>query len=221
VRGKRTVRSFVMRKGRVSPAQSKALRQFLVEFELPVENLALLPDQFSWNQPLTLEIGFGMGDSLLEMLLAHPERNFLGLEVHEAGVGHLLNEAKKAGVANLRIMKLDAMEVLRSSPSSVFERVQVFFPDPWHKKRHHKRRLISAQFMELIYRVLIPDGLFHVATDWQPYADQMEQLFQTDPRFQYCSAPPRPVTKYERRGRLLGHKVVDIALTKVARSMRV
>ena len=219
MRDKRTVRSFVMRKGRVSPAQSKALRQFLVEFELPVENLALLPDQFSWNQPLTLEIGFGMGDSLLEILLANPERNFLGLEVHEAGVGHLLNEAKKAGVANLRIMKLDAMEVLRSSPSSVFERVQVFFPDPWHKKRHHKRRLISAQFMELIYRVLIPDGLFHVATDWQPYADQMEQLFQTDPRFQYCSAPPRPVTKYERRGRLLGHKVVDIALTKVARSM--
>jgi len=221
VRDKRTVRSFVMRKGRVSPAQSMALRQFLVEFELPVENLALLPDQFSRKQPLTLEIGFGMGDSLLEILLAYPERNFLGLEVHEAGVGHLLNEAKKAGVANLRIMKLDAMEVLRSSPSSVFERVQVFFPDPWHKKRHHKRRLISAQFMELIYRVLIPDGLFHVATDWQPYADQMEQLFQTDPHFQYCSAPPRPVTKYERRGRLLGHKVVDIALTKVARSMRV
>ena len=221
MRDKRTVRSFVMRKGRVSPAQSNALRQFLVEFELPVENLALLPDQFSRKQPLTLEIGFGMGDSLLEILLAHSERNFLGLEVHEAGVGHLLNEAKKAGVANLRIMKLDAMEVLKSSPSSVFERVQVFFPDPWHKKRHHKRRLISAQFMELIYRVLIPDGLFHVATDWQPYADQMEQLFQTDPRFQRCSAPPRPVTKYERRGRLLGHKVVDIALTKVARSMRV
>jgi tRNA (guanine-N7-)-methyltransferase len=110
------------------------------------------------------------------------------------------------------------MEVLKSSPSSVFERVQVFFPDPWHKKRHHKRRLISAQFMELIYRVLIPDGLFHVATDWQPYVDQMDQLFQTDPRFQRCSAPTRPVTKYERRGRLLGHKVVDIALTKVAHS---
>jgi tRNA (guanine-N7-)-methyltransferase len=208
-----------MRKGRISPAQSKALRQFLVDFELPVENLALLANQFPRKQPLTLEIGFGMGDSLLEILLAHPERNFLGLEVHEAGVGHLINEAKKAGLANLRLMKLDAVEVLELSPESVFERVQVFFPDPWHKKKHHKRRLISAQFMDLIHRVLVPTGVFHVATDWQPYAEAMDELFQRDPRFQRCPAPTRPVTKYERRGLLLGHKVVDIALTKVVHAV--
>ena len=213
--GKRTIRSFVTRKGRISPAQSNALQQYLTEFALPLEKLALVSHQFPNNQPLTLEIGFGMGDSLLEMLLISPNRNFLGLEVHEAGIGHLINEAKRAEVTNLKVIKCDAVEVLEKSSASVFDRIQVFFPDPWHKKKHHKRRLISDYFMDLVHRALLPKGIFHVATDWQPYADQMEQLFQLDKRFQRCLIPSRPETKYERRGLSLGHKVTDISLTKM------
>lgn len=216
VTDKRTIRSFVTRKGRISPAQSNALQQYLAEYALPLENLALVSNQFPSKQPLTLEIGFGMGDSLLEMLLTYPNRNFLGLEVHEAGIGHLINEAKRAEVTNLKVIKFDAVEVLQKSPASVFDRIQVFFPDPWHKKKHHKRRLISDHFMDLVHRVLLPNGIFHVATDWQPYADQMDQLFQLDRRFERCSIPSRPVTKYERRGLSLGHKVTDISLTKIA-----
>jgi len=212
---KRAIRSFVRRKGRISPAQTKALHQYLAQYALPLENLARVSQQFPSKQPLTLEIGFGMGDSLLEMLLTHPTRNFLGLEVHEAGIGHLINEAKRADVTNLKVINFDAVEVLKMSPASIFECIQVFFPDPWHKKKHHKRRLISEDFMDLAHRVLLPDGIFHVATDWQPYADEMDQLFQRDHRFQFCSTPTRPVTKYERRGLSLGHKVVDIALTKI------
>jgi tRNA (guanine-N7-)-methyltransferase len=215
VTDKRTIRSFVTRKGRISPAQRNALQQYLAEYALPPEHLALVSNQFPSKQPLSLEIGFGMGDSLLEMLLTDPNRNFLGLEVHEAGIGHLVNEAKKAEIKNLKVIKGDAVEVLEKSPASVFDRIQVFFPDPWHKKKHHKRRLISDVFMDLVHRALLPNGIFHVATDWQPYADQMDQLFQLDRRFQRCLIPSRPETKYERRGLSLGHKVTDIALTKI------
>ncbi|MCB1693902.1 MAG: tRNA (guanosine(46)-N7)-methyltransferase TrmB, partial [Pseudomonadales bacterium] len=165
--------------------------------------------------PLVIEIGFGMGDSLLECAMSHPERNFIGIEVHRPGVGHLLIKAAEAGICNLKVINADSTTVMSLGfPPGSADVVQVFFPDPWHKKRHNKRRLLSAGFLDVLERVLKPGGILHVATDWEPYAASIASAAAEIPTFEATAAPPRPVTKYERRGQRLGHVVTDLAFKK-------
>lgn len=173
--------------------------------------------------PLILEIGFGMGDSLLEMAERYPEQNFIGVEVHVPGVGRLVNEASKRGLHNLRVFCADANDVLSDCiPDNSLTRLQLYFPDPWHKSRHHKRRIVQPAFLDLVASKLKNGGTLHMATDWRPYAEAMmetgslcEYLQNTAGSQQYSPRPDyRPETKFERRGQLLGHGVWDLLFYK-------
>jgi tRNA (guanine-N7-)-methyltransferase len=216
----RTIRSFVRRAGRITPAQQRAL-----EVLWPRYGLDTSAEQLDFQQvygraaPLVLEIGFGNGEQILARAIRAPHTNFLGIEVHEPGVGHLLLAAEQAGLTNLRIIGHDAVEVLRTQiPGASLDEVQILFPDPWPKKRHHKRRLIQAPFMELLAPRLRPGGLLHLATDWEPYAEHMREVLAECPAFSDCSAdsvqiallPERAATRFERRGTRLGHRVQDL-----------
>lgn len=171
----------------------------------------------------TLEIGFGMGQSLLAMAEADPTMQFIGVEVHRPGVGRLLRGIQSAGLTNLRVFCHDAVEVLEHAlaPASL-DRVNIYFPDPWHKKRHHKRRLIQPDFVDLVCSRLVPRGLLHLATDWAPYAEHMLEVLNTSDGLTNCSAsgdyvprpPERPGTKFEDRGKRLGHGVWDLLFRK-------
>ncbi len=207
----RGIRSFVLRQGRMSDAQRRALETHWPAFGLSIAELDDLPGVFGRSSPCTLEIGFGMGDSLLEMASATPEMDFIGVEVHRPGIGHLLLGIARSGITNLRVIDRDVMEVLGALPGGAIERLQIFFPDPWPKKKHHKRRLISQPFLDLALPCLVSGGRLHVATDWAPYAEEIEALFATEDRLVSCDPPSRPETKYERRGMRLGHHVFDIA----------
>lgn len=222
----RQIRSFVLRQGRLTTAQQYALDHYWklygVDFS---ETLLDLPSLFGRQAPVTLEIGFGNGDSLLEQALAHPERDFLGIEVHRPGVGHLLNRIHQEGISNLRVIPHDAVEVLNEQiPENSLSCVQLFFPDPWHKKRHHKRRILQFEFVETILKHLQKDGIFHMATDWQDYAEQMLEVMDNSPGFKntagkerYVSAKDiRPKTKFEKRGEKLGHGVWDLVYKKIS-----
>ena len=182
---------------------------------------------FGNNHPLIFEIGFGMGDSLLHMAMTSPDSNFIGVEVHLPGVGRLLNNADKAGIDNLRVYKDDAVEVLNHCfADNSIDRLQLYFPDPWHKKRHHKRRIVQPEFANLVNRKLKAGGIWHMATDWQPYAEQMLEVLTEAKNFanvtgegQYSARPDyRPETKFERRGVRLGHGVWDLIFSKVEAS---
>ncbi len=172
------------------------------------------PVCFAIQQPLAVEIGFGMGDSLFEMAQLQPDWNFVGIEVHRPGVGHLLLKAADASLTNLRVYHGDSVVILQDcfAPGSI-DRVQVFFPDPWHKKRHHKRRLINPSFISLVLDRLVPGGLIHIATDWLPYAEHIETVLE-EFELERVPAPLRPGTKYEKRGERLGHEVTDLAWRK-------
>jgi len=179
---------------------------------------------FGRQAPVTLEIGFGMGQSLLEMAAAAPERNFIGIEVHRAGVGKLLHGMQTGGVDNIRVYCHDAVEVLRDCIADAsLDTVQIFFPDPWPKKRHHKRRLIQPPFVELLAAKLRPGGLLHLATDWEHYAQQMLEVLEASTGFrntcadgEFAPRPEhRPPTKFERRGERLGHGVWDLVFERV------
>ena len=218
------IRSFVLRTGRMTDGQTHALEAHWARFGLEMASGEDPLQAFSQpTQPLVIEIGFGMGDSLLTMAKAAPTQNFLGIEVHPPGVGRLLQGAAEADLQNLKVYMADATDVLgsRIAPSSV-ERIQIFFPDPWHKKRHHKRRLIQPAFVAVLSRALRPGGTLHLATDWQPYAEVMLEVLNEAPELSntaadYCPRPEyRPVTKFERRGERLGHGVWDIIFTKTA-----
>jgi tRNA (guanine-N7-)-methyltransferase len=177
---------------------------------------AVLGDQ----RPITLEIGFGDGESLSAMAAAAPERGFIGLEVHRPGIGHLLLASERLGLENLRVLRADAIPLLQTGlPPACLDRVQLFFPDPWPKRRHHKRRIVQPAFAAAVARALKPGGYLHMATDWEPYAEQMlEVLSAADAPFENCSSDgrfaerpaARPVTKFERRGQRLGHRVRDL-----------
>lgn len=205
------IRSFVIRQGRLSKGQRRGLEEIYPQFELKQTALATPQSAYRCDQPLTLEVGFGMGDSLAEMAMNAPERNFLGLEVHGPGVGHLMIQAANLGLSNLRVVNCDFWSILPSLPDASLACLQVFFPDPWHKKRHHKRRLINAAFLDAVAEKLEPRGILHIATDWQPYAEEIYSHLQSHPAFSLCAAPARAETKYERRGRRLGHVVTDLA----------
>ncbi|MDC3343724.1 tRNA (guanosine(46)-N7)-methyltransferase TrmB [Pseudomonadales bacterium] len=205
------IRSFVIRQGRLSKGQRRGLEEIYPQFELKQSALAAPQSAYPINQPLTLEVGFGMGDSLAEMAVNAPERNFLGLEVHGPGVGHLMIQAANLGLTNLRVLNSDVWSVLPSLPAASLACFQIFFPDPWHKKRHHKRRLINAVFLDAVAEKLQPGGMLHIATDWQPYAEEIYDHLESHPAFSHCPAPARAETKYERRGQRLGHVVTDLA----------
>jgi tRNA (guanine-N7-)-methyltransferase len=222
----RKVRSFVMRTGRMTEGQKLALETGWPTLGLNVENgLYDLDQVFERNAPVVFEIGFGNGDSLLTMAKAAPEKNFIGVEVHTPGVGKLLHHVQEEGVTNLRVCKEDAVEFLTHCvPDHSLDTVQLFFPDPWHKKRHHKRRIVQPEFAVLLHNKLRSGGLFHMATDWQNYAEHMVSVMDEaqgwenmEGRGMFLPARPaqRPETKYERRGIKLGHGVWDIQFRTV------
>jgi len=219
-RAMRRIRSFVRRQGRLTKGQQHALDTLWpvmgVEYQSqPVEIASL----FGREAHTVLEIGFGMGTSLVTMAQQHPEQNFIGIEVHSPGVGACLATAQEEGVDNLRVMCHDAVEVLETMiPDGALDMVQLFFPDPWHKARHNKRRIVQTPFVELVRRKLKLGGVFHMATDWEPYAEHMLEVMTRVETYGNLSAEgnyvprpeSRPVTKFEMRGQRLGHGVWDL-----------
>ncbi len=216
----RKIQSFVKRSGRLTEGQKLGLTELWPAFGVDIGTQMLdLEGLFTKSQPIVLEIGFGNGDSLLEMATNEPQTNFLGIEVYEAGVGRLINEANKRQLSNLKVIKEDAVEVLKNHIADAsFAGFQLYFPDPWHKKKHHKRRLVQAEFMSLIASKLIPGGFVHMATDWENYAEQMMEVLEAHLSFKntlgahiYSPRPERrPITKFEQRGERLGHGVWDL-----------
>jgi len=219
----RPIRSFVIRSGRLTDSQRKAIDAHWQDFVIDYKAERLDFDSlFARSAPLTVEIGFGMGDSLLAMAADAPEQNFLGIEVHKPGVGKLLHGINQRGLSNLRVICDDATQVIAHclAKGSV-QRFLIFFPDPWHKKRHNKRRLVQAAFVEELSELLVAGGQIHLATDWEPYAEHMLEVMEADSTLinsngtgQFWESPNRPETKFERRGQRLGHGVWDLLYHK-------
>lgn len=216
------IRSFVVRAGRMGTGQMRALETLGPKFVLPYAPALLAPEQvFGRVAPLVLEIGFGMGDATAQIAQALPGTDFLGVEVHTPGVGALLKHIDEKGLSNLRIVQHDAVDVLEHmiAPGSLAG-VHIFFPDPWHKKKHNKRRLIQSPFVAKLVTHLAPGGYLHCATDWQPYAEQMLEVLSSEPALRnkaegYAPKPEyRPLTKFENRGLKLGHGVWDLVFLK-------
>jgi tRNA (guanine-N7-)-methyltransferase len=223
---RRRIRSYVVRGGRLTDAQQRALDEYWPRYGLEYgDGLLDLPALFGRDAPRTLEIGFGNGDNLLALATAHPDEDFIGVEVHPPGVGHLLLRAAQAGLGNLRIVQHDAVELLRDSiaPASLHA-ILVLFPDPWHKKRHHKRRLVSRAFAELARTRLQAGGTLQLATDWTPYAEWMLEALAGVPGLRNRSIeggymprdPGRITTRFEKRGERLGHAVHDLCYERVS-----
>ena len=221
----RKIQSFVRRSGRLSKAQSIGLNELWNDYGVDLSEKKLDFDKlFVSKNKVTLEVGFGNGDSLLEMAIEQPNQNFLGIEVYEAGVGRLINEAYKNKITNLKIIKDDAVEVLTTNilDNSV-SHFQLFFPDPWHKKKHHKRRIVQISFLDLLSKKLKNDGVVHIATDWENYAEHIMESLESHPHFKNCAGDHmyslrpknRPLTKFENRGQKLGHGVWDIIFTNL------
>jgi tRNA (guanine-N7-)-methyltransferase len=218
----RPIRSFVRREGRMTDAQKRALEELLPRYGVPAGEAPLdFVTLFGRRAPVHVEIGFGNGEALAAMAAAHPENDYLGIEVHRPGVGVLLRRAAAEGLANLRVLSMDAREVLeRRIPDGALAAVYLFFPDPWPKKRHHKRRLLQADFVALVQCKLASGGVFHLATDWQDYAAHMLAVLSQAPGFEnaagrgYAERGERPASKYERRGARLGHGVWDLVFRR-------
>ncbi len=220
----RTIRSFVRRESRITPAQTRALEQLWPRYGIP-EGAAPLdwPAVFGRKAPVILEIGFGNGEILAATAAAHPENNYLGIEVHRPGAGSLLRRLETLGLHNVRVMLDDANEILaeRIAEASL-SAVHLFFPDPWPKKRHHKRRLVQPDFAALVAHRLQPGGYFHLATDWLDYAEHMATVLSqtagltavSDPDCVAAMIDIRPATKFEQRGRRLGHQVRDLVFQR-------
>lgn len=217
---RRGVRSFVLRQGRMTEGQKKAYERSWPKFGLARDNGVIDPREvFGRDSMLNLEIGFGMGKSLADMAEAAPEQDFIGVEVHLPGVGALLKEVEDRGLENVRVYNIDANDVIDLClPDASLDRVMVFFPDPWHKKKHNKRRLIQHEFVQRIRHKLRVGGILHLATDWENYAEHMlevmndaEGFANTQEQGGYSPRPDdRPVTKFEKRGEKLGHGVWDL-----------
>jgi tRNA (guanine-N7-)-methyltransferase len=220
---RREVRSFVRREGRMTEAQKRALDELWPRFgvETPGSRAhgALLREIFGREAPVVMEIGFGNGEHLLARAQAEPDKDFLGVEVHRPGVGRVLNHAAAAGLRNLRVACHDAVEVLRDwLPERALAEILVYFPDPWPKKRHHKRRLVSPAFATLAASRLVPGGLLKLATDWAHYAEQMRAVLDAEPLLAggaIARPVDRPLTRFESRGMKLGHDVFDLVYRRV------
>jgi tRNA (guanine-N7-)-methyltransferase len=221
----RAIRSYTLRQGRLTPAQQRAMDVLFPRFGIPSGETPLDFDTFFGRRaPRILEIGFGNGDSLAAIAQAHPDNDYLGIEVHTPGVGHLLLKIEELGLTNLRVMRDDAVEVLthRIADASL-DGVYLFFADPWPKKRHHKRRIVQEEFAQLLRRKLQPGGRFHMATDWENYARHMLEVMNaaagfrnTSPAGDYVPRPDyRPLTKFEQRGQRLGHGVWDLIFERI------
>lgn len=216
----RKIKSFVKREGRLTKGQAKAIDDNWSTMGLNHKpELLNYSDVFGNDNDVVLEIGFGMGKSLVAMAKAAPDLNFIGIEVHKPGVGACLMEAEEHGVTNLRVYEHDAVEVLADCiPDGSLAKLQLFFPDPWHKKRHHKRRIVQLEFAESLRTKLKVGGIFHMATDWENYAEHMLEVMSNAPGYKnqsttgdYVPRPDsRPLTKFEQRGHRLGHGVWDL-----------
>ncbi|AWN75307.1 tRNA (guanosine(46)-N7)-methyltransferase TrmB [Legionella anisa] len=221
----RKIKSYVLRAGRVSNRQRQGLDFWLKDYELTVDGSPWsLSEEFVRTADTVVEIGFGMGASLLAMAKNNPELNYIGIEVHQAGVGSLAADLHEYQISNVRIVAHDAVEVFRTQLlDNSLAGVQIFFPDPWHKKRHHKRRLIQKEFIQLLAKKIKPGGFIHCATDWQDYAEHILDVLSTEPTLKntqkeggYSPRPlSRPLTKFEQRGERLGHGVWDLIFTKL------
>ena len=213
---RRRVRSFVRRPGRLTPGQQRALEELLPRYGIG-EDCADLRAAFECRAPLVVEVGFGNGQALAWMAANEPNKNFVGIEVHDPGVGRLLRSVEAEGLENVRVAMRDAVEVLRDQcPPASLDEVRIYFPDPWPKKRHHKRRLIQPAFLELLATRMVPGGCLHLATDWTPYAEWMIEALAEVPAFTLQGEPfvPRPQwrpqTHFEQRGQRKGHDIFDI-----------
>lgn len=216
------IRSFVLRQGRVSNAQARSVDTLMPRFGIAYRPVLLdLNAAFGRESPKVLEIGFGMGETTAAIAAAHPDIDYLALEVHTPGVGSLLKQIGEAGLTNVRIIQHDAVEVVRDmvAPGKLAG-VHVFFPDPWPKKRHHKRRLLQPPFVAMLAQRLAPGGYLHCATDWEEYAQQMLEVLAGEPLLEntatdFAPRPDyRPLTKFEQRGRRLGHGVWDVVFRR-------
>ena len=222
----RRIRSFVRREGRLTKGQQRALDELFPQYGITLQQSVVdLDILFGRQAPRILEIGFGNGASLAEMAANHPENDYLGIEVHRPGVGNLLLQIEEQALNNIRVSNDDAVEVLAQQiPDASLDAVFLFFPDPWHKRKHHKRRIVQPAFVRLLHRKLTPGGLFHMATDWENYAEHMMAVMSSADGFentagsgQYIARPEyRPLTKFEQRGHRLGHGVWDLVFKKVA-----
>ncbi len=216
----RTVRSFVKRTGRLSESQKKALDDAWQGWVLEIGDEPYdFSDVFGRDSFATLEIGFGMGHALLQLAEENPSQNFVGVEVHLAGIANVLKGIEEKSLSNIRLFQVDAIDVLKQCVvDDTFDKVLLLFPDPWHKTRHHKRRLVQPEFLSLVSQKLKPSGIFHVATDWQDYAQHVLEVMAdcneftaVVPKEGYNVRPEdRPMTKYEQRGLRLGHKIWDL-----------
>lgn len=221
---RRTIRSFVKRTGRMTPSQERALKELWPEYGLDYLAEPLqLSRVFGRTAPRVLEIGFGNGETLVQQALDSPDKDFIGIEVHEPGVGHALLKAREAGISNLRLIVHDAIDVLAEQiPSLSLARVNLYFPDPWPKKRHHKRRIVQQDFLDLVADRLAAGGTLHIATDWADYSEHIDDILSRSHRFR-CSEHrlhegdqplDRPRTKFEQRGLKKGHRICDWRCTK-------
>ncbi len=221
-KGIRRIRSFVKREGKLTKGQQNAIEQGWDDFGVDLDDQTLnLVELFDRDAPMVLEIGFGNGLSLADMAEQSPELNFFGIEVHKPGVGSLLVQVRQRELSNVRVSGDDAVQVLENQiPDKSLERVQIFFPDPWHKKRHHKRRLVQAEFVKTLITKLKEGGRIHVATDWENYAEHILEVLSANSDLvntakDYAPKPDyRPGTKYEARGVRLGHGVWDLVFEK-------
>jgi tRNA (guanine-N7-)-methyltransferase len=218
----RPIRSFVHRQKKLSKRQQRAFAALSEQNTLATP--IIFKSLFEREACTILEIGFGMGDSLLQQALQHPENNYLGIEVHRPGIAFLLTQVEKFKLNNIKVIYADATEILaRSIPNHSLDLIQIFFPDPWPKTRHHKRRLVQAKFIELLHEKLKLNGKLHLATDWQDYAQHMLKIMENAPRWQntveknqFTPKPPtRPITKFEKRGQQLGHAIWDLVFLTV------
>ena len=216
---KRKIRSFVMRAGKLTAGQQRALEEHLTSFKLEEAKTFNVQTAFGNNNPVWIDIGFGNGESLIHIAKLYPEINFVGMEVHVAGIGHLLLNIEKYDLKNIRIYQHDSTEVLQDcfSENSI-DAIHIYFPDPWHKKRHHKRRLIQNGFINSLIPLMKSQAHLHIATDWQEYAEHIQQTISEVPKFEnieknnaFTDRPKwRPITKFERRGIKLGHNSYDL-----------
>lgn len=222
---KAAIKSYVLRAGRFSPRQQRGLQEDLPQYQLPLDGVCWdLPSFFGREAETIVEIGFGMGASLLQMAEQRPEVNFIGIEVHRAGIGSLAADLQDHGVLNVRIAPYDAVTTFQTQVlANSLAGIQIFFPDPWPKARHHKRRLIQPEFLKVLVAALKPGGFIHCATDWENYAEHMLEVLAAEPQLRNESEQPdgysprplrRPLTKFEHRGQLLGHGVWDLIFCK-------
>lgn len=221
---RRSIRSFVRREGRLTRSQSRALERLQSRYGVEIGGDRLdLGALFGPGIPVVLDIGFGSGEALVELAGHNLQRGYLGVEVYRPGIGRLLRRLEAEGIANVRVVCADAMEIMKCHLSEgVLTGIQVFFPDPWPKRRHHKRRLIQPEWVELAASRLASGGFLHLATDWQDYAEHMLAVIEASARFANCAgggrfaagAGGRPPTRYEQRGRSLGHGVWDLVFLR-------